>query len=268
MAKMIKHWFVTGDTHGDNLHRINMILASEVTAPEETGIIILGDAGFNYYCDRREHHAKEKVNKLGCKVYCVRGNHEMRPQDVEGMTIIFDDEVEGSVYVHPDYPNIRYFGDYCSYYIDGNEVLVIGGAYSVDKYWRLENGHKWFHNEQLSEAEMKDCDLIYSGRKFHFVLTHTCPTSFQPVDMFLDFIDQSLVDTSMEDWMEYFKNKIKWDYWLFGHYHTDRCQDEHVEIFFHWWDKLDEIKNRWAFLDANPKARYPIKDKSKLEKDN
>ena len=38
--------------------------------------------------------------------------------------------------------------------MDGTKHLVIGGAYSVDKYYRLENNLLWFADEQPS-AEIK-----------------------------------------------------------------------------------------------------------------
>ena len=42
---MIKQFFVTGDTHGC-MDRFEWL---EIKNPEETGIIILGDAGVNFY---------------------------------------------------------------------------------------------------------------------------------------------------------------------------------------------------------------------------
>lgn len=38
--------------------------------------------------------------------------------------------------------------------MEGTRHLVIGGAYSVDKYYRLENNMLWFADEQPS-AEIK-----------------------------------------------------------------------------------------------------------------
>lgn len=38
--------------------------------------------------------------------------------------------------------------------MEGTRHLVIGGAYSVDKYYRLENDLLWFADEQPS-AEIK-----------------------------------------------------------------------------------------------------------------
>ena len=137
--------------------------------------------------------------------------------------------------------------------------------YSVDKHWRLlraqmteetnnpkESG--WFNDEQLTADEMADCvkmleEFNAEGKKADFVFTHTCPLSFQPTDMFLNFIDQSTVDNTMEKWMEEIKDKFQWDIWLFGHYHADRIEMPHVEQFYNDIEELDEIKKRWNTYD-------------------
>lgn len=37
---------------------------------------------------------------------------------------------------------------------------------------------------------------------FNYVLTHTCPTVWQPVDLFMKNLDQSKVDTTMEEYLD------------------------------------------------------------------
>ncbi len=61
--------------------------------------------------------------------------------------------------------------------MEGTRHLVIGGAYSVDKYYRLENDLLWFADEQPS-AEIKTYveDQITKNR-IDIVLSHTCPIS-------------------------------------------------------------------------------------------
>ena len=54
---MIKNWLVTGDTHG----LVDMRLANipDSYEPQETALIILGDAGINYYLNKTD--AKKKL---------------------------------------------------------------------------------------------------------------------------------------------------------------------------------------------------------------
>ena len=134
---MIKNWFVTGDTHGQTRLRVENILRNNSNLiPEEIGIIVLGDAGINYYTDSGERSRNKRLSKLGCNIYCVRGNHEERPENLN-FPKEYDNEVCGEVYVHPEFSNLRFFLDGGEYIINGFTVLTIGGAYSVDKWYRL-----------------------------------------------------------------------------------------------------------------------------------
>ena len=68
---MIKNWIVTGDTHGGmsaisrvgNIHR-NI----EDCVPKYTGIIILGDAGLNFYLNNTDKKYKKILNNMGYQV--------------------------------------------------------------------------------------------------------------------------------------------------------------------------------------------------------
>ena len=51
--------------------------------PEEMGIIILGDAGLNFYLNQTDDRHKKELVKYGFQIYCVRGNHEESPANLE-----------------------------------------------------------------------------------------------------------------------------------------------------------------------------------------
>ena len=244
---MIDRWLITGDCHGD-FSRFKDY-PKELQKDKYTAVIILGDAGLNWTLDENDDHMKDYLSKnYKFRIYCVRGNHEARPQDVEDMNLVYDDDVHGFVYMQDKWPNIRYFKDYGIYWIDGLRVCVIGGAYSVDKYYRLQNGYRWFKNEQLSKEEQEDC-LWYLRESFSdeydLVLTHTCPISWEPTDLFLNAIDQSKVDKTMENFLERVKDSIRFNVWCFGHYHADRAERPGVEQFFITTDNLNNIIYRW-----------------------
>lgn len=243
--------FITGDTHGAVSSRVGQLLEKHPElVPEQTALIILGDAGLNYYLNKTDRVHQYEVEQHGVYVYCVHGNHEERPKNVYGMELIHDEFVNGAVWIDKTLPHVRYFADWGIYTIMGKRTLVIGGAYSVDKTYRLQRNFKWFESEQLTDYEMKACSYSTDGRNFDLVLSHTCPLSFQPTDMFLNFIDQSTVDNTMEKWMEELKNKIRWGIWLYGHYHADRIEAPHVEQFFMEIENLDDILARWEKYDT------------------
>ena len=55
-------FYITGDTHGQFQH-IEAFCERIQPSAKDT-LIILGDAGFNYYSDWRDIHAKKKMNWL------------------------------------------------------------------------------------------------------------------------------------------------------------------------------------------------------------
>lgn len=249
-------WMITGDTHGVFTRFYNL------PKDQEIGMIILGDAGFNFYLNKTDARKKKEVseNYPNITFYCVRGNHEARPQDIPNMKFKYDPDIDGMIYMENDYPNIRYFKDYGVYTIDGCDCAVIGGAYSVDKYWRLMragiiskfdkdyyNAKRtgWFWNEQLTAGEMDRAAALFKGQSFKFVFSHTCPYSWQPKDLFLETIDQSTVDNTMEKWMDEIKDTFNWSVWCFGHFHADRIEQPYVEQYYHCIEDFQNVLNRW-----------------------
>ena len=63
---MIKNWLVTGDTHGQVMTRL-MNIGTTDYPPEETALIILGDAGINFYLNKTDLKNK-KINSLKEKI--------------------------------------------------------------------------------------------------------------------------------------------------------------------------------------------------------
>ena len=229
---------LVSDTHSDfsRFYKLN----EAVPENEIWCVIILGDCGLNFWLNKRDKKNKYRIcNKYSnLRFYCVRGNHEARPEDVEGMKEVFDEGVFNWVYYEPQYPNIRYLKDGVEYLIGGRySALVCGGSYSVDKWYRLERQSMgyysgWFANEQLSREEMENITKTFKNKSFDLILAHTCPLSYQPTDLFLSFIDQSKVDNSMELWFEDLIQQIEFNKFLFGHYHQDRIINEKARMFY------------------------------------
>ena len=244
---MIKHVLITGDTHSRVKDRLAQI---KDTMPEydpsETAIIILGDVGFNYYKNKKDWKLKHHAAQFGYTLYCLRGNHEDRANNTKGTEIVYDKFVHGYVYMEQEFPNIKYFDDeVAEYEIMDKKILCIPGAYSVDKWYRLQNDWQWFSQEQLTEEEMKYAEERFGGKHYDIILSHTCPIGWEPRDLFLNCIDQSKVDKTMEIWMEKFKDMIGWGIWCFAHYHTDRIERPYVEQFYIKVENIEDIWNRW-----------------------
>lgn len=178
--------YITGDTHRD-FSRIYKLKKDSYNM-----LILLGDVGINYYLNEEDKNCKEYLKKLKLKLFCVRGNHEERPENISTYK-----EVEmfgGKVFIEEEYPNLVFAKDGETYNIDGKKILVIGGAYSVDKQYRLLHGYEWFKDEQLTEIEMDNILNKIKGMHFDIVLTHTCPYKYEPREVFMRGLDQTKVD--------------------------------------------------------------------------
>ena len=248
----LKNVLISGDCHGmvsERLRQIHNTMPGY--RPEETAIILLGDVGLNYYLNKRDYIHKKEVSSYGYTIYCVRGNHEAKPGEHLGMKLVDDDFVGNPVWIDEEFPLIRYFCSWGFYNIQGRKTLVLGGAYSVDKHYRIANGWQWFKDEQLTMVDMRTClhNMTYYDHEFDLVLSHTCPYDWRPTDLFLNCVDQSTVDNTMEIWMDEVRQTVPWKLWLFGHYHTDRIERPYVELFYTEVEDLKTIEERWKRYD-------------------
>ena len=207
------NFYCTGDCHNHFERFVNFY--ETITTP--VGMICLGDFGVNQYLNKRDKKNKDDLCSKYPLItfYCVRGNHEARPQDVKGMEEIYDENVHGMIYYEPQYPNIKYFKDFGAYQISRYKVGVIGGAYSVDKEYRQLMGWHWFPDEELTyEEQLNILDKI-DHKRFDFVFTHTCPEDWRPYDLFMSSIDQSKISKKMEQFLTTVSEIIDFGHWYF-----------------------------------------------------
>lgn len=69
--------YITGDTHGDfrNVERF----CKKMQTSKDDVLIILGDAGINYYGPEQDKRKKKYLESLPITIFAIHGNHEMRP---------------------------------------------------------------------------------------------------------------------------------------------------------------------------------------------
>lgn len=249
--------YVMGDIHGKYQPVRDFWLRAKekqkmTRSRENQVIILLGDAGLNYFFNHRDKELKTQLGKYPFTYFVVRGNHEERPSNCmvkEPDKWDIEKFWDGMVYVEKEFPYIKYADDgpaiYNIPYIvtpcelrDDNEngdiewndladyykTLVLPGAYSVDKFYRLQRGYSWFEDEQMSLPEREYAwDLIgRNGHEFDLILSHTCPICFEPTDLFLPMVDQAMVDKDMERFMGAVEYATDYTAWMWGHYHGYR----------------------------------------------
>lgn len=221
--------YITGDKHADFREVYYFCCANKTTLDDI--LIVLGDAGINYYANEKDYMLKNSLLQYPITFFCIHGNHEERPENIKTYkTKRFHD---GIVYYEEDYPNILFAKDGEVYNFNNHKVLVIGGAYSVDKYFRLERGYNWYESEQPNEETKKFVisKLKSMDNKVDIILSHTCPYKYLPREMFLEGIDQSTVDNSTEYFLDEIEQITNYKIWYCGHYHTDKTVDKTVFMF-------------------------------------
>lgn len=221
--------YITGDTHG-HFERIQIFCEQHHTTKDDI-IIILGDAGINFSGLFKDNIKKDFLSHLPITLFCIHGNHEQRPFTIP--TYKEKSWHEGIVYVEDEYPNLVFAKDGEIYDFDGKKTMVIGGAYSIDKMMRIVYGYGWWEDEQPSEEikQYVEQQLNLNQWKMDVILSHTCPMKYEPVEVFLLGIDQNRVDQSTEIWLDEIENKLNYQKWYCGHFHTEK-KVEKLEIMF------------------------------------
>jgi len=215
---------ITGDVHGDFRHIESMCVLANTT--KDDLLIILGDAGVNYYGGKKEREFKKLLSELPITMFCIHGNHERRPETLG--TYHEENWQDGVVYIESEFPNLLFAKDGEVYTINNKRCIAIGGAYSVDKEHRIAHNWGWWPDEQPSEEIKQRVEKRLEQDNWHIdvVLSHTAPLKYEPREMFLEFIDDSKVDKSTEVWLDTIEDRLDYDYWFCGHYHTNKIVDK------------------------------------------
>lgn len=240
--------FVTGDCHR-NFDKIYNFCSNVETTTDDI-MIIAGDAGINWYLDGKNGYdadLKLALSHLPITLVIVHGNHEERAWNCEGYENGLCQIGDTSMFVwsEPVYPNLLFLDDFCILKINGKRFLFLGGAYSIDKWYRLLYGGKWFKSEQISESYMKlilarltaDRRVFNNTCKskkyqFDYVVSHTCPLKYEPTEVFLAGVDQSKVDKRTEKFLDEVEDIISYGEWLVGHWHTSKTVDK-MRFIYH-----------------------------------
>lgn len=237
--------FIMGDTHG-NFSFLPFFCQAEETTVDDY-LIILGDAGINYYKGKKDKKVKDFISKCPVTLICIHGNHEIRPKNISTYKKIMVNEMNCYCWVEDEYPNIIFPEDGVVY-LKGLRCLVCGGAYSVDKYYRLEMGYNWFSDEQMSSEDQKRIiqGLTEGDCRFDYIFSHACPLKYEPTFLFMKDFDQSTVDIStptfLQEVYDIIAHRCPPKAWYYGHYHGDyKYCSEHGVNFCILYDEIEKL---------------------------
>ena len=220
--------YITGDCHA-LFDKLIWLARFNKKLKKEDVIILLGDVGLNYFGVDKDQENKKILADFPNYFLCIHGNHEERPYHIQTYrTQIWHG---GEVYYEPEFPNIVFAKDGEIYDFDGKKAIVIGGAYSQDKEYRLSTGLPWFPDEQpddkvKSQVENKLNEVDW---KIDYVFSHTCPLVYRPSQE--SVINFEKIDLSTEEWMDEIAKKLDYSQWYFGHYH-DNIQYTDAQLLY------------------------------------
>ena len=221
---------ITGDIHGNIAPLEEICEKNQLT--ENDIVIVVGDAGLNFFLDERDTKKKERLAQLKPTFFFVHGNHEERPFNIPN----YKEKTwkNGKVYVEDEYPNLLFAQDGEYFEIEGMSYLVLGGAYSVDKWTRIQLNLPWYKDEQMTPEMMKHAidNIERHNFKADIVLSHTCPYKFEPKEKYSPLIDQNSVDKTTEFFLDAVEKKLNYEKWICGHWHINKeVNDKFIFIY-------------------------------------
>ena len=232
--------YVTGDTHGRFVRIYELIKRVRPTIADI--LIILGDAGINYFDNKKDLSLKAQLAELPLTFLCIHGNHEMRPENISSYQEI--PWRSGTAYVEKEFPNLVFAKDGEVYQLEGMRVMPIGGAYSTDKDYLIsgrgvDGWCGWWADEEPSDEIKKRVEtrLEEEAWKLDVVLSHTCPKKYlkdlvgatRPASS--TRLKLEVRNNPTEDWLETIETRLDYKKWYCGHWHVNFGVDKLLCLF-------------------------------------
>ncbi len=201
-----------GDIHGEFrelTHKITVDLDLH-----DTTVIVCGDCGFgfekkNYYLETVYNRIKDRLEKNNNDLLFFRGNHD-DPSYFNG-----DNKI--------DLPHFKTLPDYEIINSDKGDILIVGGATSIDRDNRKElmkDSSKviWWENERPIKKDLQDFSTTIK-----VVLSHEAPIQLDPVVSRMDYEPLDLYQNVIKDrdYLGKLLVELKPSYWYYGHHHRN-----------------------------------------------
>lgn len=224
--------YCTGDIHGN----FGVLLNFCQRNLSDCAVVCCGDIGVGFNKDRYYEevfrHMTKRLDALGIEFYMLRGNHD-DPSYFNG-----DGRKYGIINLVPDYSVLQ---------TPNHNVLMVGGATSVDRMERVKhdivsmrkaavmgskskNRKTYWIDETPVYDPSKLNDIRLAGISIDCVCTHTSPSFCHPNDFssIKGFFEKDLSLKSyvieeratMDNILKWLcENNMRPDTWCYGHYH-------------------------------------------------
>ena len=220
--------YVTGDTHG-NFRRFQPEYFPEQAGVTKNDVVIIaGDFGGVWFGDSRDDETLDWLERLPFTLAFVCGNHE----NYDALERYPVAEWHGGK-VHRVRPHVLHLMRGQVFELESYRFFTMGGAKSHDTNHRI-NHISWWRQELPSDEEYSEAlqNLERYNWQVDYIITHCAPTSIALMGSRHNEADR------LTDFLQEVRERAKYYYWLFGHYHDNRAIDEkHILL----WEQIVRI---------------------------
>ncbi len=220
--------YVTGDTHG-NFRRFQPEYFPEQAGMTKNDVVIIaGDFGGVWFGDSRDDETLDWLERLPFTLAFVCGNHE----NYDALERYPVAEWHGGK-VHRVRPHVLHLMRGQVFELESYRFFTMGGAKSHDTNHRI-NHISWWRQELPSDEEYSEAlqNLERYNWQVDYIITHCAPTSIALMGSRHNEADR------LTDFLQEVRERAKYYYWLFGHYHDNKAVDEkHILL----WEQIVQI---------------------------
>lgn len=178
---------VIGDIHGAITPYLDRISGTEKS-------VQIGDFGFGFLSNHEEDYLRENMPEGNHRF--IRGNHDdpQRCREQDCLPLIEDGIIE-------------------------DDIMYIGGAWSIDAYRRLP-GVTWWYDEECSEHDLFNFVKYAEQVRPRVIISHDGPKHVVK-GMFLGPRDIQHPNRT-STYLQYLLDVHKPELWIFGHWHQTK----------------------------------------------
>ena len=220
--------YVTGDCHGNFRRFQSECFPEQANMTKGDTVIIAGDFGGVWFGDSRDDEPLDWLERLPFTLAFVCGNHE----NYDALVRYPVAEWHGGR-VHRIRPHVLHLMRGQIFELESYRFFTMGGAKSHDTNHRI-NHISWWRQELPSDEEYIEAlqNLERYNWQVDYIITHCAPTSIALMGTRHNEADQ------LTDFLQEVRERAKYHYWLFGHYHDNKAIDEkHILL----WEQIVRV---------------------------
>lgn len=128
----------------------------------------------------------------------------------------------GHRFIRGNHDNPSACKNHSQYIEDGtveDGMMFIGGGYSIDRAWRIED-YTWWKDEELSIEELQNIRTVYLNEKPRVMVTHECPIEIGSIILQnIGLGSSEKLKSRTADAFQHMFSGHSPKLWVFGHHH-------------------------------------------------